>query len=214
MVNAMPDLTVALRDRHRERVITTIAELALDLFATHGYETTSVDEIAAAAGCSPRTFYRYFSAKDDVVFHGVPELLNQLRARLEEHLRAGMRAWDAVTEALADVISRFDEMNQDLVVHRMQLWLEEPALHGRYLGYVSTAETVITECLIAHYGLLDQHDDTIHLIAVTATGAYRVAAARHFTERAPDGLARHLRELLASVAAGLAPRANSLGGLT
>jgi len=210
----MADLTLTLRDRHRELVTTRIAEVALDLFAVHGYESTSVDEIAAAAGCSPRTFYRYFATKDDVVFYQAPELLARVRDRLTQHLCAGLPAWDAVTEALAEVISQFDAMNQNLAVHRMQLWLGEPALHGRYLGYVSAAEKVITECLIEQYGPPERYDDTIELIAVTATGAYRVAAARHFADRAPGGLARHLRELLASIADGIAPRANALARLT
>ena len=40
---------------------------ALDLFEAKGYETTTVDEIAEAAGISRRTFFRQFRAKEDVV---------------------------------------------------------------------------------------------------------------------------------------------------
>jgi len=56
------------RDRHRAEVRTNLHDAAIRLFSDRGYEATSVDDIAAAAGVSLRTFFRYFAGKDDVLF--------------------------------------------------------------------------------------------------------------------------------------------------
>ena len=56
------------RDRHRIEVRTNLHDAAIGLFSERGYEATGVDDIAAAAGVSLRTFFRYFVGKDDVLF--------------------------------------------------------------------------------------------------------------------------------------------------
>lgn len=56
------------RDRHRVEVRTDLHDAAIRLFSEVGYEATSVDDIAEAAGVSLRTFFRYFASKDDVLF--------------------------------------------------------------------------------------------------------------------------------------------------
>lgn len=56
-----------LQRRKRELVRDEIARAAWDLFGSRGYEAGTVDEIARAAGVSRRTFFRYFSSKEDVV---------------------------------------------------------------------------------------------------------------------------------------------------
>jgi AcrR family transcriptional regulator len=56
-----------LQQRKREVVREAISHAAWRLFAVHGYEETTVEEVARAAGISPRTFFRYFSSKEDIV---------------------------------------------------------------------------------------------------------------------------------------------------
>lgn len=71
----MPSTTSSgpsLREIGRDAVRARITEIALDLFAEHGFDQVTVDQIAAAAGMSGRTFHRYFPAKEDVVV-GEPE---------------------------------------------------------------------------------------------------------------------------------------------
>ncbi len=57
----------SLREISREAVRGRITEVALDLFAEHGFDQVTVEQIAAAAGMSARNFHRYFPAKEDVV---------------------------------------------------------------------------------------------------------------------------------------------------
>jgi AcrR family transcriptional regulator len=57
-----------MRARAREAVTCALADLALDMFDQHGYDTVTVADIAKAADISSRSFFRNFPNKDDVVF--------------------------------------------------------------------------------------------------------------------------------------------------
>jgi AcrR family transcriptional regulator len=64
-----PGLTLA--ERKRQLVRDELADAALRLLAKQGFQETTVDELAAAAGVSRRTFFRYFASKEDVVISSV-----------------------------------------------------------------------------------------------------------------------------------------------
>ena len=57
----------SLAERKRQVVVDELTEAALQLLAIKGFDTTTVDQIVAAAGVSRRTFFRYFASKEDVV---------------------------------------------------------------------------------------------------------------------------------------------------
>src|ERR1700759_88351 len=65
------DPALTLAERKRQLVRDELAEAALRLLARQGFEETTVDELAAAAGVSRRTFFRYFASKEDVVISSV-----------------------------------------------------------------------------------------------------------------------------------------------
>jgi AcrR family transcriptional regulator len=82
-----------LRARKKERTRVAIEDAALELFAEHGYEETTVEQIAARAEISKATFFRYFGAKGDVIF-GPPD--DRHRA-LQEAIVERPASEDAVT---------------------------------------------------------------------------------------------------------------------
>ena len=63
---------------------TAVVAAAIDLFLEQGFEATSVEQIAQAAGVSRSTFFRQFGGKDDVVFADHELLLAQLRDYLAQ----------------------------------------------------------------------------------------------------------------------------------
>ena len=82
-------MTATLQQRRRLETAAEVSRVAMLLFAERGFDAVTVDEIAAAAGISPRTFFRYFASKDDIVL--------QYRRRLDERLVDVMRAQRVVT---------------------------------------------------------------------------------------------------------------------
>ncbi|MGE0709050.1 MAG: TetR family transcriptional regulator [Planctomycetota bacterium] len=70
-----PSTSLAPRARHKAAVREALVQASRALFRARGFEATTVDEIAAAAGVSRRTFFRYFAGKDAVVFPYAEERL-------------------------------------------------------------------------------------------------------------------------------------------
>lgn len=60
-------MTKSLQSRKRQLVQDAIYDAAIDLFAKHGFDDTTVEEVADAAGISRRSFFRYFESKDDLL---------------------------------------------------------------------------------------------------------------------------------------------------
>src|SRR4051812_44741480 len=58
--------------------------IALDLFSEQGFDDTTVEQIAAAAGVSSRTFFRYFESKASVLWHDFDHEVAELRAAFAE----------------------------------------------------------------------------------------------------------------------------------
>lgn len=89
-----------LRERTREAARQHIAESALGLFLTRGFDETTVEQIAAEAGISARSFFRYFPTKEDVV---ITDPSGWARA-MADHLRGENEKtdlWSAMHRALA-----------------------------------------------------------------------------------------------------------------
>jgi mycofactocin system transcriptional regulator len=122
-----------VRDDHRlgRPPVTSRAELeqiALELFLRNGFVETTLDDIAAAAGIARRTFFGYFSSKNDVVWGDFDALLR------------GMEGWLAdgggdvpLLDALTEAVVRFNDLPPEAVPahrRRMALILHVPALQA------------------------------------------------------------------------------------
>jgi AcrR family transcriptional regulator len=202
----MNTLSATLRDRRRQQAVDEIAGVAHELFVSKGYDAVSVDDIAAAAGCSPRTFYRYFGAKEDVLFYDLPVLLDTLTGMLDGLLAEGSGPWHAVTEAMAGEIERFGDANERIASERMTLWLTEPVLRGRYMHYIAATEEAVTAALQNVKGATKRDKELAPLRAVAAVGAYRATLMIHHSDSDGRKLAKHFRAACKLIAAGLGDR--------
>ncbi len=101
-------MSESLRVRKKADTRRRVMAEALRLFGEKGFANTAVEEIAAAADISPRTFFRYFPAKVDVLFGDHEDLVSLLRETLEARpsdetiVRAVRRATLAGVERLLD----------------------------------------------------------------------------------------------------------------
>ena len=104
---------IGLRERKKQRTRETIARVALELFDRHGFQATTIPQIADAALVSPRTVSTYFPAKEELVFPDQDEAFAQLAERRrerapEETAPEALRAW--VQERLPDWQSHEEEL--------------------------------------------------------------------------------------------------------
>lgn len=74
-----------LREQKKRLARDTLAKAALELFSEKGFEHTTVDEIAARAGISRRSFFRYFTSKEEAAFPKQNERLSQFRELLQRY---------------------------------------------------------------------------------------------------------------------------------
>jgi AcrR family transcriptional regulator len=75
----------SLRDRQRAQILADIRRAAFRLFVERGYDAVTTEEVAAAAGVSPRTFFRHVPAKEELLLapvrHGGAAIVNLLEQR-------------------------------------------------------------------------------------------------------------------------------------
>nr|WP_245721974.1 TetR family transcriptional regulator [Nocardia crassostreae] len=173
----------------------TVVDQALRLFAEKGYEATTVDEIADAAGISRRTFFRQFRSKEDVVFADHESQLAQARAFLDA---AQGDPWDAVCAAVVEVFERFTQW-RELAARRYRVVRQEPALREREIVTVFRYERLFTDYL---RGALRGESDLALVqftAAVTATHNYLL---RRMVRGESDASPADLRVALASIPHG------------
>lgn len=138
-----------MRERTRRIVQGELTVVAQDLFLAHGYEETTVDQIAAAAGMSKRTFFRHFASKEDLVI-GKYELFGErmadaLRARpAAEPLWVSLRAvFDVALVYFVDGPERRRNEAMEAIVR------STPALYAGYLEKLSRTQSLVAEVAAA-----------------------------------------------------------------
>jgi AcrR family transcriptional regulator len=162
----------SLRERKKARTRQALVDAALRLFAERGFEATTVADIADAADVSPRTFFTYFPAKEDVLFAGAKDRIERLRDALAT--RAPDESFlDALRRAARDILTD-PTFQADAQRTHMQVIGANPALGARALQDLLAAEQVVAAAIAADLGT-DQTDPQPQVAAAAAVNALRGA---------------------------------------
>jgi AcrR family transcriptional regulator len=165
----------------RHRVRQGLAAAAMELFASRGYEATTVDEIAARAGVARRTFFRHFRSKEEAIFPDHEDTLVRC-ADLLASADPREHPLDTVCRGIKEVLRMYAE-SPGVSVERYRLTREVPALREREIASVARYQRLFTRYLLGHFdeaAHLDGDDDP--LLAEVAAAAV-VAAHNHVLRR-------------------------------
>ncbi len=141
-----------LRERKRQQTRQALISAAMRLFEDKGYEETTVAEIAAAASVSTKTFFNYFTSKDEVLFPHLSSRIDAAVTVIGQH-RPGENVADVLIRAmehmLADAVR--DELAAGLASARLPMVLSVPAVQAATLRRYFLAETHLAEALHRAY---------------------------------------------------------------
>src|SRR5579863_10032675 len=185
------------------RRITSREELeqaAFALFAARGFEATTVDEIAAAAGIGRRTFFRYFPSKNDIPWGAFESELERMRVRLKA-CPPEVPLMDAIRVALID-FNQVPAPQIPLHRRRMELILRVPTLLAHSTLRFTAWRAVIAEFAAERTGA--RPDDLAPQTIAHAVLGVSVAAYEHWLDRPADDLGALLDDAMRQLAAAFA----------
>ena len=191
------------RGRPRGTSARTLEVIALRLFTEKGFHETTVDEIAAAAGVSRRTFFRYYDAKSKVLWNEFDREVDTIRATLAE-TSGELPVMDAVRRA---VIAANHYRAEDVPELRMRMHLIStvPELAASATIHYDAWERAVAEFVARRTG---QPADALYpLAAGRATLAACRAAYERWSARADADLTVYLDAALRALEAGFSDAA-------
>ena len=190
-----------LRERRKRLTAAELEAAALRLFGERGFEAVTVDDIAAEADVSRRTFFRYFASKEDVL---LADHFAQL-ARLREAMAA--RPTDepiltALRNAILSMTTDFED-RKEMVILRGRIMRNTPSLQARSLVHQKAWEDAM-QAMVAERLHVDPNVDLRPgVVAATTLAALRVAFTNWLTAGATGDLIAMTAEALDLLDGGL-----------
>ncbi len=181
------------RERKRQETLRRITEAGIKLFSVRGYDETTLDEIAAAAGISRRTFFHYFKSKDEILLSLQSGMGERVAAALADQPR-DIRPLDAARGAFLSVIAPIppEEM---LAIDRL-MRSSEAVQARKHASYKRDEETLFA-ALRRHWP--DDDPRSLRLVATVTVTVGRLAVDTWIGE----GGTRRLADVAAETFAAL-----------
>jgi AcrR family transcriptional regulator len=202
VVTLDPPAAPTRRERKKLETRQALEQAALRLFAERGYEQTTVEEIAEAADVAVRTFFRYFSSKQDVLFGDVvKDRVSRLRTEL-----AGRPRRESVITSITTVMDLLDvagEDEEEQILARFDLLRHQPSLRTRYLDLINAMRLVVVEFVADRTGLDPRHDMYPHLLAGAAAASWDTSLTLWAESHGKLSLRDLRNEAFAALSAGL-----------
>jgi AcrR family transcriptional regulator len=198
----------SLRDRRKDRTRRMIQVEALRLFADKGFAATTIEEIAAAADMAPRTFFRYFPAKEEVVFWAdyQPALASFVAARPGDE-----PAIQALRHGIVDGLADFYDQDRERLLERIKLAFRTPALHPRLRQQQADWAAAMTALLAARLGARPD-DLEVRAIAAAIAAALFVAIEEWQARDGQGDLRALIDRALGTILASHAPATATRSG--
>lgn len=191
---------VGLRERKKMLAREAIEEAALRLFHERGYENTSIEDIAEAVVMSPRTFFRYFASKEDVVFASWQEIVDMVVVYLSQLPQDA--SLYAILNAVLDHISTIFQARQERSLIMYQVVMTTPALIPPYLYLLTSLEQIIHTIITQRWSI--QHDDQYVMLTIaTAITTFRVTLQYWLQNGAQEDLSVSVQENMDRLRGGL-----------
>jgi AcrR family transcriptional regulator len=140
-----------LREQKKWKARNALERAALKLFEERGFDAATIKEIAEAAGMSPRTFFRYFSSKEDVVFSRVTEEFEVLKGLLASE-PIGDCSLSTLKRVLRAFAEHFQSQPPEDIQLRAKLLAESSALRRRAAYEIQAWGDVLAIDLAAREG--------------------------------------------------------------
>ncbi|WP_136066734.1 TetR/AcrR family transcriptional regulator [Modicisalibacter radicis] len=189
------DQSGGLRQRKRRENHNRIAATGLKLFIDNGFEATTLDMIAEAAGISRRTFFHYFKSKEEVLLaretRDFPDALRNGMMKMRHHVAP----WPAAIECLLTLASRY-ETRDSFAIDR--LLRSTAALRARKCAFYEELEQVLGEAMDELWPAPEQQA-AHRVIAMAAIGVLRLALDDWRRESAMYPVAHYLQNNLSVI---------------
>lgn len=177
-----------------------LVEAALELYRERGFDQTTVAEIAARAGLTERTFFRYFADKREVLFSGSEQLEATLVAAIAE-APAKLGPFDAVARAVEACCAAMSAMRTHEQAHqRWEVVMAHPELRERELIKMARLGAALGAALHAR-GV----SEPAASLAAQAGIATFVVAFERWMQDGGQGLGDHLHEAVGTLRAVVGP---------
>lgn len=185
-------MSVGRRERKKIETRRTIRRVALDLAIELGMEHLTIEAITEAADVSPRTFFNYFSCKEDALVTDAAMAATELRP-----LIVARPPEESPLHALRMVITEADpfsltQANRERALARQRLVQENPSLLPRQLAQYSSLERELAETLAERLAVDPDQDLRPALLAGITVSVLRVAL-RRWTAGGPESLSELFR---------------------
>jgi AcrR family transcriptional regulator len=192
-----------LRERKKLATRQALGGAAMRLAIERGLDNVLVEDIAAAAGVSPRTFNNYFASK----YEAICALALDRSFRIGAALRgrpAGESLWDAVVGAVLAVYEPASTAPSPEVIAGIRLVTSSPELRGEYLKALSIMQYELAAAIAERLGAgPDPRVFFARALAAAVTATVQAATERWLFSEPPVALAPLISAALAEAAEGL-----------
>ncbi|WP_199434713.1 TetR/AcrR family transcriptional regulator [Qaidamihabitans albus] len=158
-----------LREQKKQATRVALREAALRLALERGPDNVRVDDIADAAGVSPRTYNNYFSSREQAIVAAVTAERQARVAAAVAARPADVRLADAVTEAVVEQYTDPDERDRDVLL----LITTRPTLREAFVETATAIEHSLASAIARRLG--DTEANTTRVLAASVAAAVRVA---------------------------------------